>query len=210
MGQLALTNQLPLQAPELRTAPELAWQALLRQKLVEISGERAAARFSTAVALVLNAQRAFETVAWIQPEGGPLYPPDLHASGVDLDALVVVHVPAAQRETQALKAAEILLRSGAYGLVVVDLTAGAPAGGGAAWQGRLLGLARQHQSSVVLLTRKGPQADSLGALVSLRIEPRRTSKDMRSFQLEPHVLKNKMGLDLPPWQLQRRGPWGIW
>lgn len=195
---------------EILQPAEMRWQALLRQKLVEISGEKAAARFTTAVALVLAAQRASETVAWIQPEGGPLYPPDLHASGVDLDALVVVHVPKRQETRHAaLKAAEILLRSGAFGLVVVDLTAGA-CNDGAAWQGRLSGLARQHQSCVVLLTHKGAHADSLGALVSLRLEPRRKSLGLHAFQLEPHILKNKMGLPLPPWQLQRRGPGGLW
>jgi hypothetical protein len=191
-------------------APEVRWQALLRQKLVEVSGSKGAARFSLAVAMVLGAQRACETVAWIQPEGGPLYPPDLHASGVDLDALVVVHVPPRQKTRHAaLKSAEILLRSGGYGLVVVDLTAGAPPGN-VAWQGRLLALARQHQSCVVLLTEKTTQVDSLGALVSVRLEPRRVGQGLHAFQLQPHILKNKMGLDLPPWRLLRRGPTGLW
>jgi hypothetical protein len=124
--------------------------------------------------------------------------------------LVVVHVPArAEPRYAALKSAEILLRSGAYGLVVVDLTASAPPNG-AAWQGRLLGLARQHQSCVVLLTHKTTHADSLGALVSLRIEPRRMVRNTHAFKIEPYVFKNKMGLSLPAWELQCRGPAGIW
>ena len=52
-------------------------------RLVEISSPSATGRLTTAVSLVIHAQRAGEPCAWIQPEGGLLYPPDLAASGVD-------------------------------------------------------------------------------------------------------------------------------
>jgi hypothetical protein len=95
-------------------------------------------------------------------------------------------------------------------MLVVDLIA-APAPRSPAWQGRLLALARQHHSAVVLLTHKPAHADSLGALVSLRVEPQRQSQgDLRLFELSPRVLKNKQGLDLPLWMMQRRGPAGLW
>jgi len=46
------------------------------------------------------------------------YPPDASDSGVDCEAVVVVHVP----DTISIaRAAEILARSGAFGLIILDL-----------------------------------------------------------------------------------------
>ena len=53
-------------------------------------------------------------------------------------------------------------------MIVVDFCERAPPHGAEAWQGRLLGLARQHASRVLLLTEKPTTADSLGALVQGR------------------------------------------
>ncbi|MEM7153155.1 MAG: recombinase A [Myxococcota bacterium] len=163
-------------------------------RLVELSASPrgATARTSTAVALLRRVQREGETTAWVQPTGAPLYPPDLHEGGIDLDALVVVHVPPAEGSAGLGKAAELLLRSGAFGLVVVDLGATEPRAR-TAWQGRLLGLARQHESRILLLTEKPSQADSLGPLVGLRVEPRRHRHAQGAFTVEHDVLKNKSG-----------------
>ena len=92
-------------------------------RLIEISGVGASARHTTAVALVRQAQLEGETTAWIQPAGGPLYPPDLAESGVDLASLIVVHVPEDRGQVGLARAGELLLRSGAYGLCVIDLSA---------------------------------------------------------------------------------------
>ncbi|HET6581841.1 MAG TPA: hypothetical protein VFG69_00315, partial [Nannocystaceae bacterium] len=145
-------------------------------RLVELSGvvDGACARVSTAIAIVRHVQADGDTAAWIQPDGGPLYPPDLAEAGVDLEALIVVHVPSAALPHGLCKAAELLLRSSAFGLVVVDGTATTwPNAPTQAWLGRVLGLARQHGSRVVLLTEKPTHADSLGTLVGLRVESQR-------------------------------------
>ena len=142
-------------------------------RLIELSAppHGPGARTTTAVSILVHAQRQGETAVWLQPAGGPLYPPDLAEAGVDLEALVVVHVPASAGPHGSCKAAELLLRSGAFGLVVIDLCAGVPPGSGEAWQGRLLGLSRQHHAYVLLLTDKPSHAPSLGPLVGIRIEP---------------------------------------
>ena len=192
-------------------APRFSWDALLCKRLVEISTPHPSGSTTYAVHVLLQAQRQGETVAWIQPEGGRLYPPDLQDSGVDLAAVVVIQVPAAAGPLGGPKAAEILLRSGAFGLVVLDLQGGVPRSGGAsAWQGRLLGLARQHQSCVVLLTHKPTHAESLGAWVSWRLQPERRPLGERMFLLAPQVLKNKMGGAWPDGPMQYRGPWGLY
>ncbi|MCY1006440.1 hypothetical protein OV079_12895 [Nannocystis pusilla] len=95
-------------------------------KLIEVSGGAAGARLTTAVALVRQAQLEGETTVWIQPAGGPLFPPDLADSGVDLDALIVIHIPEDRGPAGIARAAELLLRSGGYGLCVLDLSAPPP------------------------------------------------------------------------------------
>jgi hypothetical protein len=195
-------------------------------RLVELCGE---AQTSTAVAILAHAQREGETAAWIQPERGSLYPPDLAAAGVDVEALVVIHVP----ETGAMsgaagqcRAAELLLRSGGFGLLVIDF-ASRPVGqnpsqaeptGGAAWQGRLLGLARQHEVRVLLLRKDA--RESLGPLVGMRVASqveRVTNEDDPSgfsprtghFEIRHEVLKNKSGGPIEPAAIRIRGPWGL-
>ncbi len=196
-------------------------------KLIEISGGSGTnfvARTTTAVAMLRAAQREGETAAWIQASPGTLYPPDLHDSGIDLDALAVLHVPPTRspaRHAPLLKAAELLLRSGAFGLVVLDLRIeGAPLPSATCgWASRLLSLARQHECRVLLLTDKPTAADSLGPLVSIRLEPRRTRQTRGTFVVDLEVLKNKSGdptfsgpglsgpTDLH--DLVCRGPWGL-
>ncbi|MFN0149964.1 MAG: recombinase A [bacterium] len=176
-------------------------------RLVELTGGRSAACTTLAVAAVLQAQAECETAAWVQPRGGPLFPPDLAESGVDLAALVVVHVAPRSGDYAAPKAAEMLLRSGAIGLVVLDLRPSPPRG--EAWLGRILALAREHESRVVMITASRAGAGSLGSLVSLRIEPRRVRTDRGAFAIEHDILKDKLGGFSEVAPARRRGPWGL-
>lgn len=165
-------------------------------RLVEVTGQGASARTTWVSSLVAEAQRAGETVAWIQRVGGMLYPPDLAAAGVDVAALAVVLMPDGPA---LLRAADVLLRSGGFGLCVVDLER-PPEGQGAALHpsdaqlGRLLGLCQKHGAAVLFLTR--PQdAPTLGSLVSLRLEVRREAREAGRFAVRVEVAKDK-----------RRGP----
>src|SRR5688572_26098813 len=86
----------------------------------ELCGGFDGAVTSLAIAAVAAVQRRSGITAWLQRRHGPLFPPDCAEGGVDLDALVVIHVPppAAKNGTHDLpKAAELLLRSGAFDLV---------------------------------------------------------------------------------------------
>jgi len=203
-------------------------------RLIEISGVGASGRHTTAAALVRQAQLEGETTAWIQPAGGPLYPPDLADSGVDLDALIVVHIPVDRGQVGLARAGELLLRSGAYGLCVIDLSAPAcvdppapvacpegqvetdmspkparpPRLRGPAWQARLAALARLHHSRVVVLTRAAGGYASLGPMVGLRVDPRRERRGPGLFAIRPEVVKHKGG-QLQATPALRRGPWGL-
>ena len=55
--------------------------------------------------LLRGAQVDGEATAWIQSEGGALFPPDLAMAGIDLDALVVLHLPTVQGARDLLRAA---------------------------------------------------------------------------------------------------------
>jgi recombination protein RecA len=204
-------------------------------RLVEISGQGDAARLTLAVDIVRQVQAECETAAWVQLAGGPLFPPDLHDARVDLDSLVVIHVPASAGPYGVPRAAELLLRSGGFGLVVLDLTEPVlpgddlrrslpsvemtPAGRcppgvsswrrGTGWQGRLLGLAREHQSRVVCITGTPQSGESLGPLVALRVQPVRVRVGGGLFAIKPRVLRNKPGVDLERAVQSRRGPWGL-
>ena len=145
----------------------------LAGRLCELSGADAPAVLTLAMGLVWEAQREGEPVAWIAgPVSGPrggFYPLDAAANGVDLEALAVVRVPDA---LAAARAASRLARSGAFGLIVLDL--GPNARIPIALQGRLAQQALRHDAAIVCLTEKparaaiDPQDGGLGPMISLR------------------------------------------
>ncbi len=174
----------------------------LRGRFVELSARGASATMTAAIGLVIEAQLENEPAAWITHAASTFYPPDVAQSGVDLAALVVVRVPDL---AVAPRAAERLLRSGAFGLVVIDLGGSAGANGNGthaidipmAHQGRLVTLAQAHDAAVVCITEKTEETSSVGSLISIRAEALRAgmigSRD--GFDLTLRVLKDK-----------RRGP----
>ena len=163
-------------------------------RLIEISGRGVNARLSTAVNLLRQAQIEGETSAWIQTEEGDLYPPDLAAAGIDLQSLIVLHLPTDQGARDLLRASEWLLRSGAYGLIVIDLSGvRAPAPTNQAWCARLVALAREHGTRILLITDTPASQSSLGPLIGLRIAAQRSPPLAGQCTLNVHVLKNKSG-----------------
>ncbi len=169
-------------------------------RLVELSGLGNSAVLSAAVGLVLDAQERGEPVAWVTSTESSFFPPDAAEAGVDLAALIV-----ARGEPRKLAAmAEVLLRSGGFGLIVIDGTYDLPL----ATQTRLLGLAQKHDTALVFLTEKAAEAPSLGSLVSLRGEARRRRQGDH-FVCEVRILKDKRRG--PTWQHVevRRGTTGL-
>ena len=161
--------------------------AAFASRLTEISASVSGAPLTLTFRLVLDAQRRGEPVAWIGRKDAPFYPPDVADTGVDLSALAVVWTGNA---VTAAKAADLLVRSGAFGLVVLDL------GGEARLPmhatSRLAMLARQHDAAIVCLTDKDAARPSLGPLVSLRAHTAlRTRGEGGCFRCEVVALKDK-------------------
>ena len=172
---------------------DAAWGlAALRGRLVELSARGATATLTAAIEIVAEAQTQGEPVAWFTLSTGSFYPPDVAESGINLAALVVVRAPDA---VALARAAERCLRSGAFGVTIIDL--GATGDLSMQIQGRLVTLAQTHDAAVVCLTDKTNETASLGSLVSLRAEAlrMREARDPAEFAVNVRVLKDK-----------RRGP----
>jgi recombination protein RecA len=174
-------------------------------RLTEISASVAGAPLTLTFRLVLDAQRRGEPVAWIGRKDAPFYPPDAADTGVDLAALPVVWTANA---VTAAKAADLLVRSGAFGLVVLDL--GNEARLPMHATSRLAMLARQHDAAIVCLTGKEAARPSLGPLVSLRAHTAsRVRGEGGRFRCEAVALKDKRGGTT--WRIAEvcRGPDGL-
>ncbi|MDF1562704.1 MAG: recombinase A [Deltaproteobacteria bacterium] len=181
-------GRLPAPAPEAE-APRGSLESL-RGRLVQLDGGvGAGAALTLAAAYLREAQGAGEPVAWIQGgaagEGEPsiFFPADLLAWGIDLSALPVVRAKGAP-----FAAADKLLRSGAFGLLVIDLAG--PGELPLAAQTRLSGLAQRHECVVIFLTDRGPEDESLGSLLSLRLSCR-WRRDGGRFLCRAEALKDK-------------------
>ena len=166
--------------------------SLVAGRLTELSDSGAAPALTAAASLILQAQQRGEPAAWVGFGNSIFFPPDLAEWGIDLDALPVVRVPDA---LAASRAADQLLRSGAFGLVVLDLKAEARMH--MAVQSRLAALARKHHAALLCLTRKKRGAPSLGPLVSMHGEGRITRTAFSRFDWEIRVVKDKRGA--PGW-----------
>ena len=177
------------------------WEALLSEYargagcLVELSAPlHAGAQLSAAVDWLKAAQSDRSWVAWIQGEQSSFYPPDLAAAGVDLERLLVARLPESGRAREEdaharLKAAEILVRSGAWPLIVVDLEGMTPRS--LAWQGRLQRLLERHRTTLLVLRRAAAEEASLGPFVALRLELRRAETQETPMGFSWQVLRHK-------------------
>ena len=158
-------------------------------RLVEISGSTGSAALTIVFGLVREAQARGEPVGWVTLAESFFYPPDAARGGIDLAALVIIRLARAE---SIARAGEKLLRSGGFGVVVLDL--------GAAdipmpLQTRLTGLAHRHHTALIGLTEKDRGAFSLGSLVSLRAHAEKKRVEDNQFVCALRVLKDK-----------RRGP----
>ena len=172
--------------------------------ITELSAQGASATTTFAMRLVWEAQTQGEPVAWISSRARCFFPPDAAANGVDLAALAVVRVDSPDGIG---KAADLLVRSGAFGLLVLDL--GLDARLSERQLTRLLGLARTHEAAIVCLTHKSDAAASLGSLVALRASVSRERTRPGVFTCELRALKDKRRA--PGWRHEEvcRGPAGL-
>ena len=176
----------------------------LAGRLCELSSVPGAALLTAAFRLVLDAQLEGEPAAWITATPDTFFAPDAAESGVDLDALVVIRVPDARA---AARSADRVLRSGGFGLVVMDLHADSRIP--VPLQVRLARQARDHHAALLCLTAKPREAPSLGPMVTLRGQTSCHRLAVDRFQCEIEILKDKR--HGPGWRHTEicRGPDGL-
>jgi recombination protein RecA len=163
-GRIRMATDLPVIHPE-------AWGLdALRGRLVEVSAQGATAALTAVISLVVQAQAQGEPVAWVGRDMSGFYPPDVARAGVSLEALVIIRVPLAKQ----FRAAEQLLKSGAFGLVVLDFCGRGDLS--LVQQGRLASTAQQNDAVVLGLCEKSDSDMSLGSMVSLRMSARRSCR----------------------------------
>jgi recombination protein RecA len=183
--------------------------------LCELCGWHANAALTLASRLVLDAQIRGENAVWVSSRASSFFPPDTADCGIDLDALAVVRVP---RARDIGKAADMLARSGAFGLVVLDLDSRSSVS--LPLLARLSGLARKHQTAILFVTEKPGDRPSLGSLISLRADVRHEARyetcheacrerRREGFRCELEVAKDKRRSHGWRHVEVRRGPAGL-
>lgn len=185
MAEPALQSLSQLPQPLLASQP--AWNLQeVSGRLVEISEPQPIAALSFAFLLVREAQAIGECAAWIGTAGSTFYPPDAEKNGIDLDNLPVLRMLSTQH---AGRGVEMLLRSGAFRLAVLDL--GEDHAMPAARLSQLNALVRKHNACALFLTQKQLAEPSLGSLVSLRAHTARNRIRDNEFLCEIRVLRDK-------------------
>lgn len=189
--------------------PSDGWSLdVLAGRFVEIGGGASTASLTACARLILEAQQRGEPSAWIGQPGSCFFPPDLAAFGIDLAALPVVWV---SDVLQAARAADTLLRSGGFGVLLLDL--GQKAELPLVVQTRLVGLAQKHHTALIAITRQERDEVSRGhsrtPLVSLRAETVKRRADHDRFAWELRIVKDKRRV--PGWchTEECRGPDGL-
>lgn len=118
----------------------------LRGQLVELCAGDASAVLSFSARLIRQAQQADTPVAWVTAGESLFFAPDMLQNGVDLGSLAIVWP---KDNLQVLRGADALLRSGGFGLLIVDLGEGAKISN--SQQNRLARMAERHEATVVFL-----------------------------------------------------------
>lgn len=180
-----------LSYPKQRAHDQFSWSMeSLYGRLVEYTVSPQSPWLTLLCRLILDAQSRSEPVAWISATDDTFYPPDFHTNGVVLSALPVVTTRDVQ---QAARAAEHIIRSGAFGLVVLHISDGRLSNAGL---GRLASLVDHYDAALVLVT-SGRQ--TLGSLISLRITSTVEPLGGGKFRCRLLVTKDK-----------RNGPRGVY
>ncbi len=204
MTKASLSPLSQLAQPVLASQPQWNLQEV-SGRLVEISEPQPIASLSFAFLLVREAQTSGECTAWIGMMDSIFYPPDVERNGIDLDNFPVLRMPDTK---QAGRVAEILLRSGAFRLVILDL--GRHHAINAARLSQLNALVRKHNACALFLTQKQFDEPSLGSLISLRSHTVRERINDGQFMCKIHTLRDKRRGNDWHWSTQLAGVEGYY
>jgi recombination protein RecA len=200
---LRSASELFAQRSKVSTGAHWSFEAL-RGRLIELAIDGNGSALTAAMDIAYQAQLGAEPVAWVSATSTLFYPLDAELFGLDLSALAVVR---ARNVLSSLRSAERLMRSGAFGVVVLDL--GPMPQVPAAALGKLVKLAQLHDAVVICLTVTKHGRTSLGSMVSLRAISKRERVGDGRFICRVEALKDKQRG--PGWvvESERSGPAGL-
>ena len=162
----------------------------MRGLLVEISASGLHSSLTASARLIWEAQNQREPVAWVSCGASHFFPPDFERNGIDLSALLVIR---AGGVLLGGRTTDRLVRSGAFGLVILDMGSGQQLS--LPLLSRVASLCKKKNTATVCLTDKSRETASLGAVVSLRTEALRENLGKGRFRYRVRTIKDK-----------RRGP----
>lgn len=143
---------------------------------MEISGSGQLTLVST---LLGEAQQAGELCGWVTTTQHTVFPPDLERNGIDLSLLYFFWL---ENPAGATKALEYLLRSEAFGLLVLDMAKHHSIPDGIS--GRLMRLASKVGCGVVALSALQEKPRSIfGSLTSLRLDTKLRGRPGGAFEV---------------------------
>jgi hypothetical protein len=168
---------------------------LPRGRVTELAGPSGAGRTGIAFAIAAHATRAGETIAWVDAEDA-LDPDAAVDTGVVLARTLWVRP---RHPDDALRAAELLLRAGGFGLVTLDLGV-LPARSGAAPAVTRLARAAEASRTALLVLTPEPTVGAAAAL-GLAVRARRIQWSggpgrmvaLDGIEAVVHVTRNRLG-----------------
>jgi hypothetical protein len=155
-------------------------------RLCELAGPRSSGKATLALAAAARASSAGKLVAWVDGPG-ELYPPAAAALGVELARLLVVRPRVRGRDAglAVARAGEILARSRAFALVVLDLGAGVTMTDRAAARLRLAA----HECGVTLCALSGRPGAVPHAGLSAQVASHRETDELARRRLDVEVAR---------------------
>ena len=195
--QLSLLRAVDLAPPRLSLSIDRVLQQPLETlagRVVQFSG---AATLSVGLYLLYHVQASRRPTAFVTATQSMIFAPDAQAAGIDLSRLLIVDGATVE---SALRATDVVLRSGQFACVMLDTAAALPLAALARW----MRLCEQHRAIVGILA---PDArNSLASTVSLHVHTS-VSYSAGGQILQLRVLRSRDGFSDA--QVAAYGPAGV-
>lgn len=175
-------------------------------QLSELSATRGQAYLSLLFDLIAQSQRRGEPAAWIGDRPTLFYGPDARHRRIDWEAVVLISLSSAQARAVA---ADQLLRSGAFGLVIIDLAGATAPHIGSPLMHRLAQWSRRHHSATLFINDITAESSALSSLLQRRVSARWSDVDAEQLVATYTITKDKRGA--PGAQIEEvyDGPMGL-
>ena len=158
--------------------------------VVEFSGWNQSACISLSIPLIQECQLAGKICAWIVPcsveRASLFFPPDFAESGINCSEIPILWCKNAM---DGFGIAEKLLRSGGFGMLVLDLTESRRIRSNT--MGRIHNMAQRFGSLVLCLTRKPQGEPSLDPMIFVHVHVEARKKNTDVYEVMATIQKDK-------------------